>query len=292
MSARWFEMLAGVAPADWAGLTAAGWLVAALASLVAIRQHCRVADVGMRAAEAAHELRGPLCAARLALAALEREAPPVPQVAERVAAVDLELQRAARAAGDLASVTESPRRAGDGSVDLDVLLRTAAPAWRELAATRGKALELRLAPGAARVAGDPVRIAQVLGNLVANACEHGTGTVVVEVAASSRRLRVSVSDDGPGPAGKRLRAAGRRPWWSVFASAEPCPRGHGLAIVARLVRETGGRVSVATPSGRPAVVVDLPVRTRAGGRRGAHVQGRGSGRGGVAAGAPRQLTTP
>lgn len=290
MSPRWFEILAGVPPADWAGLAAAGWLVAALAALVAARQYGRVAGVGVRAAEAAHELRGPLCAARLALSALERATPPVPMAAERVAAVDLELQRAARAVDDLASLTEPARTTGNGIVDLDVLMRTAAPAWRELAAARGKALELRLAPGAPPVAGDPVRLAQILGNLVANACEHGTGTVIVAVAERSRRLRVSVSDDGPGPSARRLRSAGRRSWQSAITGAASRPRGHGIEIVARLVRESGGRLSVGAAFGHPAVVLDLPVRSVTSGR-GQDPQRQPPGRRPFA-GAPRHLGAP
>ncbi len=289
MSPLWFELPAGVTAADWARLAGAGWLVAVLAVLVAARQYGRVAGVGARAAEAAHELRGPLCAARLALSSLERWTAPSPQAAERVAAVDLELQRAARAVDDLASVTESPRKACAGRVDLDVLLRTAAPAWRELASTRGKALELRLAPGAAPVAGDPVRLAQILGNLVANACEHGTGTVVVAVAECSRRLQVSVSDDGPGPPARRLRGTTRRSWRSLTTGG-PGPRGHGIEIVTRLVGEGGGRVSLATVAGRRAVLLDLPLSAVIERRDGRELWRPG--RRTIAGNLPRRLTTP
>lgn len=287
MSPLWLELSADIPATDWAGLAAAGWLVAVLAMLVAARQYGRAAGVGLRAAEAAHELRGPLCAARLALNALQRATGPVPQAADRVAAVDLELQRAARAVDDLASVTEPKQRSGDGIVDLDVLLRTAAPAWQELAAARGKALELRLAPGAAPVTGDPVRLAQVLGNLVGNACEHGTGTVVVAVAKRSRRLRVSVSDDGPGPSARRLRGARLRSLRSALGIARPGPRGHGIAIVARLVGEGRGRLSTATVAGRRAVVLDLPVSSGTEGRDARQRPRRRATAGSV----PRPLTT-
>ena len=287
MSPRGFELLAGVPAADWAGLAAAGWLVAVLAALVAARQHARVAGVGLRAAEAAHELRGPLCAARLALGALERFTAPVPMAAERVAAIDLELKRAARAVDDLASVTE-PSRGGRGEVvDIDALRHAASPAWRELATAHGKALEVRTAPGGPSVAGDPVRVAQVLGNLVANACEHGTGTVVIAVSRGARRLRVSVGDDGPGPSARCLRGGRRRSWRSAFTTAAPGQRGHGIAIVARLVRESGGRVSVAMASGRSAVVVDLPLSPEAGGRRSLLREPR---RGAIAGNVPGRLT--
>lgn len=289
MSPRWLELLAGAPAADWAGLAAAGWLVAALATLVGARQHARIADVGIRAAEAAHELRGPLCAARLALGGLERFTAPVPIAAERVAAVDLELRRAARAVDDLASVTEPIRDGKDGIVDLDLLLRTAAPVWRELAAAHGKELELRTAPGAPSAAGDPVRLAQVLGNLVANACEHGSGTVVVAVGQRARRVRVSVGDDGPGPSAHRLHGVRRRSGRSDCDTAVPGSRGHGIAIVGRLVRESGGRVSVAMASGRSAVVVDLPLSAETGGKGSRR---RGPTGGTTAGSVPVRLTTP
>ena len=108
--------LAG-AEATWAGLAAGGWLVALLVSVVAVCQAARADRLCGRAAETAHELRGPLCAARLALDSLERVLADAPRLAAGIASVDLELRRAGLALEDLGRLgaggarAPAPRRA-------------------------------------------------------------------------------------------------------------------------------------------------------------------------------------
>jgi len=106
-------------------------------------------------------------------------------------------------------------------------------------------------PASARVSGDPLRLAQACGNLVANAVEHGGGLVHVRVLPAGGHVRVEVADDGPGlpaPVTALVAAArGRR-----------SHRGHGLAIAAAIARRHGGRLTTA-PSERGArVVLELP----------------------------------
>ncbi len=108
--------------------------------------------------------------------------------AERAQAIVAELERAALAIDDLVAppdrlVAGSPaagHRAGvDGAlerVDLVGLARDSVEAWSALAAARG--VRLRLVPvlgEVPEVAGHRVRLAQALGNLIANAIEHGGG---------------------------------------------------------------------------------------------------------------------
>src|SRR3954468_10957682 len=95
--------------------------------------HARERRVGSLVAQASHELRGPLAAARLGLHGLEGSA--------RLAAVGPELCRAALALDDLSA---APRRRRAGEVvrplDLRELLDEAAGAWHALAAAWGVAL--------------------------------------------------------------------------------------------------------------------------------------------------------
>jgi signal transduction histidine kinase len=219
-----------------------GWLALLAWALGASALHLRGRQRLVLAARAGHEVRGPLCAAQLALDGLERSA--------RVEAIDLELRRAALALDDLAGA-ERGRRAPERpqAVDVGRLLADAEHAWRALAAAHGAGLEIHGARG--RVVGDRLRLAQACENLVANAVEHGGGRVRVRASCGGGRVRVEVADAGPGlpaPLPALISAArGRR-----------SRRGHGLAIAAAIAEHHGGRLT-----SRPAVcgahlVLDLP----------------------------------
>jgi signal transduction histidine kinase len=226
----------------------AAWLVAALALIVALVMAARLRARLALVAEATHELRGPLQAARLGLHGVAA----VPGAgARRLAAVELELRRAGLALDDL-EAARGGRRRGDRHVAVDVgaLLAGAVEGWRPLAGAR--AAELHFAPPATRflVRADPLRLAQAAGNLVANALEHGGGPVRVRVQATAAHVRIEVRDQGPGlPApvaelATRRRHAGRR--------------GHGLAIAGEVAARHGGRLLTAPVAAGACVVLELP----------------------------------
>ena len=215
-------------------------------------------------AQASHELRGPLQAALLGLHGLED-----PGDGARLAAIDLELRRAARAVDDL-SAAASGRRAPETAheVDLGGLLGDAGIAWELLAAHRGVGLVVEPAAVPLIVRGDRLRIAQALANLVANAVEHGGGEVRVRARAANGRARLEVTDGGPGlPASLPALVAAAR--------GRRGRRGHGLALAAAIARRHGGRL-VTAPSPRGArLVLELPLAGAApGGRRAASLGGR------------------
>jgi DNA-binding response OmpR family regulator len=238
---------AAVAPVD--PLTLAAWLLAAVAVAAAAAGRLELRRRRELVARACHELRGPLTAAHLALHAGARhgDAPP-----ERLAAIDLELKRAGVALDDLAAARRG-RRAPDRDEPVDVgdLLAYQAATWRIVADAFGCRLEL-VAPGSgAIVRGDRLRLAQAVGNLLANALEHGTGRVELLARSLGDRVRIEVADEGPGlpaPVGdltRRPRAGRGR-------------RGRGLAIAADIADRHGGRL-VAAPCARGArVALELP----------------------------------
>jgi signal transduction histidine kinase len=238
-----------------------GLLALLMWALAASALHLRGRRQLVRAARVGHEVRGPLCTAQLALAGLERSA--------RVEAIGLELRRAALALEDLSG--SGRRRRPIEPVDVAALLSGAAHAWRALAEAHGATLAVE--PGAARVVGDELRLAQACGNLVANAIEHGAANrvagaiepgglaghasaaggrvVLVRSSTVGGRVRVEVRDCGPGlpaPVGALVAAArGRR-----------SPRGHGLAIAAAVAECHGGHLA-SVPAARGAhLVLELP----------------------------------
>jgi signal transduction histidine kinase len=226
-------------------MTIAGWMVAlGLLAVVVWRERGARLHAEL-VARACHELRGPLTAAGLALYAAGRrgELP-----ARRVAAVDLQLRRAELALTDL-SLAPQGARAHDHAelVVVADLLAAEAECWREVAWAHGCELVLAEPLPDVRVRADGRRLSQAAGNLIANALEHGAGTVRLGARADGSRVRIEVCDDGPGlaapiPALSRPRGG----------------RGRGLAIVAEVARRAGGALYCAPSAGGARLVIELP----------------------------------
>lgn len=208
-----------------------GWLLAGVL-LVHHRRHLELA------ARARHEIAGPLHAAGLALHVARRETP-----SPRLAAVDLELRRAGLALDDL-DAARAGRRARDAArtVDAGCLLAEQALVWQVAARDRGRTLRV-IARSGLLVHADPVRLAQAVGNLLANAIEHGAGRIELRAEAEGARVRIEVADEGDGPP-----ATIRRP------RAGRGARGRGLAITADIAARHGG--TLATRGAR--VAIELP----------------------------------
>jgi signal transduction histidine kinase len=224
-----------------------GWAVA-LAALAALAV-LRAAAVRHTAlvAEAVHELRGPLSAALLALHGVVADA----SGARRVAAVELELRRAALALADLDAAPRG-RRAAECAEPLDLreLLGEAVDAWRPLARVLASDLLLD-APGPRLIVhADRLRLTQALGNLVLNALEHGAGPVRLRAHATRTHIRIEVRDHGPGLPAPVAALVAARPHGGR--------RGHGLAIAARVIGRHGGRLLTAPVSAGACVVIELP----------------------------------
>ena len=230
-------------------VTVAGWVAAGLAAALAagaLRAH---GDRMEAVARACHELRGPLTAARLGLAAPAGRELPSPR---RLRAIDTELGRAALALDDLSGAGGGARRLWRlDRVDVSELVEDCAETWTASASAAGSAVRVGRSGAEAAVWGDRLRLAQAIGNLVANAIEHGRGPVDVHVTVRQAAVRITVSDDGPGlPA--PVADLRRRPRRGRGA------RGRGLAIAAEVAEAHGGAL-VSRPSQRGArLVLELP----------------------------------
>jgi signal transduction histidine kinase len=114
---------------------------------------------------------------------------------------------------------------------------------------RQQRLELDLDPAAARARFDPMRVEQVLTNLIGNALKHGRAGGVIRVssraaeavAADRRFVEVVVSDDGPG-----IVAEDRERIFEPYVRGGTGGRagglGLGLAICKRIVQAHGGAI--------------------------------------------------
>lgn len=237
-----------------AALGVVGWLLAAAGLGTCALLRVQLLRHLEAVARTCHELRGPLTAVRLGLELSARARPPS---TPRLRAIELELGRAALALEDL-TAPRSHTQAGtaSGVVDLGELVRDSVEAWRPFGQARGAQLRVAEAEAGARVPGHRLRLAQAVGNLIANAIEHGGGEVEVSLRGERGVVRLEVVDDGPGlPAPvdelARRRASGRR------------TRGHGLAIVRAVARAHGGRLASAPGERGARLVLELPAASDA-----------------------------
>jgi signal transduction histidine kinase len=233
-----------------------GWLVALVAiGLAALAW--RSLSVRMDAvARACHELRGPITAARLGLQLGTRVGQLSPV---RLQAIDVELGRAALALDDLTGAGVSLHAAA--SVDVRALAGDSVEAWSGVAASRGVALRLASAEdgrvSSATVLGDRFRLAQALGNLVANAIEHGGEFVEVSCSAAGGVARIEVVDGGPGlPAPVAALAGSSR---ARRRRRRRTGHGHGLAVALAVAEAHGGRLAAAPAERGARVVLELPL---------------------------------
>ncbi|MGE5514852.1 MAG: ATP-binding protein [Bacteroidota bacterium] len=124
-------------------------------------------------------------------------------------------------------------------------------------------LELRVVPSSAALRSDPRLLARIVGNFLSNAIRYTRhGRVLVGVRRRGSRLRICVSDTGPGiPESQRL---------DIFREFRqgnaPGTRGHsdgtglGLAIVQRLARLLGHALDVRSTVGRgSAFAIEVPL---------------------------------
>ncbi|MEA2457966.1 MAG: hypothetical protein QOC95_938, partial [Thermoleophilaceae bacterium] len=212
-------------------------------------------------AEAGHELRTPLALLRAELDFAIHHADNEDELREALKEASAETDRLVQLSGDLLLIASSDR---DG-VPLRLESMAAADllesvrnrfAWR--AEQAGRRLEVDAAEHLT-LSGDRLRLEQALGNLVENALRHGNGSVRVEALELDDRVRLRVSDEGPGfPDTFVARAFDR------FTRADDAHSGGGaglgLAIVDAIARAHGGTASVANGASRERteVTLDLP----------------------------------
>lgn len=207
-------------------------------------------------ASASHELRAPTHTLSLALQALPREG----LSDEQRKAVSI-ADESAHTLAELLNDVLDAARAGHEALqlrprhfDLHQLLEDLSRAWRSAARTKGLHFELSVAPEVPRtIETDPLRLKQVLINLLSNACkytEQGQVSLHAE-CTGDHALRLVVADTGVG-----ISVAEQGLLFEPFATLggeQPVPEGRtglGLATSRRLAQLLGGQLHVHSSPGR------------------------------------------
>ncbi len=153
---------------------------------------------------------------------------------------------------------------------LEQLLAEIRPEMARRAAERGITLELPEPPGV-RVFADPVRLRQILNNLIGNALKFTEpgGRIRVEATSTRTAIRITVNDTGVGIAAVDLERA-FLPFEQVSGAATS-GAGLGLAISRSLAELHGGElVATSTPGAGSTFTLKLPRGAAAAARRAQH----------------------
>ena len=164
---------------------------------------------------------------------------------------------------DLSKIEAGKLTLEDGEFDIGELARSAYATFQAVAETKGVSFELKVSQDARGVyRGDPMRVRQVLQNLISNALKFTErGTVRIAVARRADQLRVRVIDTGIG-----MSAEQQKTLFRAFQQAEASTTrryggtGLGLAICHDLAELMGGRISVRSAPGKgTSFTVRLPL---------------------------------
>lgn len=214
-------------------------------------------------ADAAHELRTPLTSVR-GYAELYRQGAIRETTAldNAMSRIEAEGARMARLVDDLLLLARLDRQRGleREPVEVIAVVREAIADFRAVEADRPVTERL---DGEAVVAGDRLRLRQIVDNLLSNVRTHTPDGTPVHVTArrEADQVVVMVADEGPG-----IRLDDQARVFERFWRADPSRvrrtggTGLGLAIVASLVQAHGGSVDVSSEPGRGATfTVRLPL---------------------------------
>jgi PAS domain S-box-containing protein len=225
----------------------------------------------------AHELRNPLSPIRNAAALLGATGA---GAAERQAhareVITRQVDHLAHLVDDLldvARISEGKIALREEEVDLGGVIAQAIETAGPLIAAREHHLEVVPMPGRIWVRGDPVRLAQSMGNLLHNAAKFTPrgGQIRVQVHLDGAAVRIAVQDNGIGIADDNLsRIFGMFAQAAVPPDRAPEGLGIGLSLVSRLLDMHGGHLTATSPGiGLGSTfTVELPVLRSAAGTAG------------------------
>ncbi|MGW2749094.1 ATP-binding protein [Streptomyces sp. NPDC001450] len=208
-------------------------------------------------ADASHELRTPLSLLRAEVDVALHRPRPAEELTETLRSVDAEVQRLIDLSNALLDLEElgGTDHVTRAPVRLTELVGTAVAPHLRTAERAGRGLTSHVADTGVDV--DARWLVPAIGNLVDNALRHGHGNVRLNAAVHEGRLRLSVTDEGPGFPPEFLPRAFDR-----FARAEASRTGEGsglgLAFVRAVAAAHGGTARAENSGGGATVTLDLP----------------------------------
>ncbi|HEX5106272.1 MAG TPA: ATP-binding protein, partial [Pirellulaceae bacterium] len=197
----------------------------------------------------AHELRNPLAPVRHWLEILKRGGDNSSELAHLAReTMDRQVSHMERLIDDLMDISRITRNRLElrcHRVELATIIGNAVEVSRPLTESFGHTLAVNLPEEPIYLHADPVRLSQVLGNLLSNACKYtpAGGRICLTVERRGQDARIAVSDNGMGISADMLPRI-----FEMFTQANrasdraPAGLGIGLTLVKQLVEMHGGSV--------------------------------------------------
>jgi signal transduction histidine kinase/DNA-binding response OmpR family regulator len=214
----------------------------------------------------AHELRNPLAPIRNAVQILRLRGSSDPEMCALQDMIERQVHHLVRLVDDLLDVSRITRgkvRLLREPLNLATVVHRALEICEQMVGSRGHKLTLSLPEKPVRVAGDPVRLAQVVGNLLNNAAKYTLegGHIWLTVQREGDEAVLRVRDTGVGIPPDMLGSV-----FDLFTQVEcSLDRAHGglgigLTLVRQLVELHGGRVQAFSAGANQGseFVVSLP----------------------------------
>ena len=201
----------------------------------------------------AHELRNPLAPLTNALTLLARTQAMPDHSRTMLAMAERQRRQLRRLVDDLLEISRITRGKIElrcEPVDVQRTVRNAIESMAARIAQRHQDLQARMPEQPIMIEADPARLAQVLENLLTNACKYTPegGLIRIEVDACAEEVEIRVIDNGIG-----IEAADIPQLFDLFSQIDATfdrvhgGLGIGLALVKRLVELHGGSVSATSP---------------------------------------------
>ena len=217
----------------------------------------------------AHELRNPLAPLGNMLEVLKRADGDARTRALAVSTMERQLRQMVRLVDDLLDlnrITHNRLELRKDVLDLGAIVEQAIDASRPMADAASHTISVVMPLVPIQLSADAVRLGQVFGNLLNNACKYTdpAGTITVQVERQGDDAVVTVSDTGAGIPADRLRGI-----FDMFMQVETSRErsqgglGIGLTLVRRLTEMHGGSVEAHSdgPGQGSQFVVRLPIVT-------------------------------
>jgi two-component system C4-dicarboxylate transport sensor histidine kinase DctB len=225
----------------------------------------KLAALGRMSAAIVHEVSQPLSALdnTLAAAGLHAERQATPEVLRNLGSARGLLKRMQRTVKHLKTFSRKEVSAPE-AVDIAGVIEAAREIVEPRAREAGVHIAAEIAPGLPAVSGSPIRLEQVLINLLLNAIDAtataGNADVTISAAKRGTRLAVRITDTGAGiPADIRERIF--EPFFTTKTTGEGL--GLGLSISRAILEEFGGKLSFKPQkAGGTLTLVELPLHAR------------------------------
>lgn len=222
-----------------------------------LRQSEQLELLGRLTSGVAHEVRNPLNAIQAILEALFDELKETGEFDSYLIHLRSQLNRLGELMEDLLSLGRPVRREDMEQIPVPELLSASVASWSDSRPAEAGDVRMEIAPECQTwtIRGAPVKLQQVVVNLLQNASQHSPDGAPIELSASQGaggEAVIAVADHGRG-----INDGDGEKVFEAFYTTRKGGTGLGLSIVRHIVEHHGGRVSLRPREPGPGTVAEV-----------------------------------